>query len=124
MKKIALGLSSFALLGSMMLGSVAMASDATLGLGSITPAGAQTGPTALPNLIKNLLNAFFGILGIIAVLLVIWSGFQWMTGGAEGVTKAKDRLKNAAIGLLLIMIAYALTNYVISALTTATTATT
>lgn len=120
MKKIALGLGGVVLLGSMMLGNM-VGAVTDPGILSITPgSGIGSGSVPLATTIGKILSAFFGVLGIIAVLLVIWSGFQWMTGGADGVGKAKERLKNAAIGLLLIMVAYALTNFVITALTTAT----
>jgi len=124
MKKLALTICSLTLYGGLMLQTIPAISAAgtvyTDPNAALKDVGSSTSYQApLPKIIGNILNAIFGILGIIALILVVWSGFQWMTGGTEGVTKAKDRLKNAAIGLLLILIAYSLTNYIIGLLTLA-----
>ena len=60
-------------------------------------------------IIARLIRSFLGVLGIIAVSLVIYGGFIWMTAGgnAERVTKAKKLLANAAIGLLIILFSFA-----------------
>lgn len=123
MKKFALAMCSLLLYGGLFIQTVTVANAApyTNPNDALTAVkGSTTYNAPLTDVIKNILNALFGILGIIAVILVIWSGFQWMTGGTEGVTKAKERLKNAAIGLLLIMVSYALTNFIIDKLSTAT----
>ena len=62
-----------------------------------------------------------GLLGIIAVVLIIYAGFLWMTARGESaqVDKAKDILKNALIGLIIITMAYGITAFVLNAIKTA-----
>jgi sterol desaturase/sphingolipid hydroxylase (fatty acid hydroxylase superfamily) len=73
---------------------------------------------ALPVRIGNIIQVILGLLGVILVLIIIYAGFLWMTAGGEekNVDKAKDWIKNAVIGLVIIMSAYAITSYVITRL--------
>ena len=68
----------------------------------------------LANTIATLIQAFLGILGIIFLILIIYSGYNWMTaaGNEEKVTKAKQTLTRAVIGLIIIVCAYAITYFV------------
>lgn len=77
----------------------------------------------LPTRIGSLINIVLGILGVILVVIIVYAGFLWMTAGGEKdqVEKAKDWIKNAVIGLILILSAYAIANFVISKLILATT---
>jgi len=53
-------------------------------------------------------------LGVIAVLIIIYGGFTWMTaaGNEEKVKKAKSMLQNGIIGLVIIILAYAITIFI------------
>lgn len=72
----------------------------------------------LPQIIGRYIQIFLGFLGVIALVLVVYGGFLWMTaaGNEEQVTKAKDLLKNAIIGLIIITLAFAITNFVITSI--------
>jgi len=85
----------------------------------------DVGSRDLPTLIGNLINIALGLLGIILVVLVVYAGFLWMTaaGSKEQVTKAKEILTRAIIGIIIVVAAYAISEYVISAITTAATGT-
>ncbi|MDP1709512.1 MAG: pilin, partial [Candidatus Komeilibacteria bacterium] len=63
-----------------------------------------------------------GFLGIIAVIMFITGGFKWMmAGGSEQeVTDAKNRIKNAVIGLVIVFASYVIVNFVVSQLSDAT----
>lgn len=54
----------------------------------------------------------FGIsaIGIIAVIMIMWSGMQWITamGNASQIGQARERLSNAIIGLVLALCSYGL----------------
>ena len=69
-----------------------------------------------------IIKAILGVLGMIAVALIVYAGFLWLTSQGEEteITKAKDTLKAAIIGLLVILAAYALTRFVLNSLITAT----
>jgi len=73
--------------------------------------------------IAAIINVALGLLGIVAVVIVLTGGFKWMTaGGDEGkVDEAKNLIKAGVIGLAIIVTAYAIANFVISSLITATT---
>ena len=64
------------------------------------------------------IQAVLGFLGIIFVVLMIIGGIQWMTaeGNEESVKKAKNRIKNAVIGLVIVVLSYAISVFVISTL--------
>ena len=67
----------------------------------------------------GLIKQALGLLGIILAILVIYSGYLWMTaqGNEEQVTKAKKMITNAVIGMILAFSAYAITDFVIKAIT-------
>lgn len=75
----------------------------------------------LPTYIGNIISVILGVLGIIMVVLILYAGFLWMTDAGKGdnITKAKDIIRAAIIGLILIVAAYAITQFVINAITNA-----
>lgn len=66
----------------------------------------------------RIINIALGFLGIIAVIIVLYGGFMWMTAGGneERVTKAKQILTAGIIGLVIIVMAWGIARYAISAL--------
>ena len=66
-------------------------------------------------LVGQLINTFLGLLGVVFLLLIVYGGFKWMNaqGAEEDVKKAKDTITQAVIGLVIIMAAYAISNFVI-----------
>lgn len=78
--------------------------------------GAQVELDAMPKMIKIVISAFLGLLGIIFLVLIIYAGFNWMTaqGDEEKVTLAKNTLTRAVIGLIIIIAAYSITYFVFS----------
>jgi len=67
-------------------------------------------------IVANIIKIALGLLGIIFLVLIIFSGYQWMmAGGDENViTAAKGRIKNAVIGVVIVLAAYSITNFVFS----------
>jgi hypothetical protein len=68
-------------------------------------------------LLQNGLNLFYYITGIVAVLVIIISGINYTTslGDSGRVTKAKNMIFYAVIGLAVVFAAYAITNFVVGA---------
>ena len=66
----------------------------------------------------RIVNIFLLILGIVAVGLIIFAGFKWMTseGNEEKVTAARKILQNAAIGLVIILAAWGIVTFIFSQL--------
>ncbi|MDD4476584.1 MAG: pilin [Patescibacteria group bacterium] len=73
--------------------------------------------------IARIIKVAMGLLGIVAVVIVLIGGFTWMTaGGDETKTgNAKKWIFGGVIGLAIILSAYALTSFVINSLMSATT---
>lgn len=70
----------------------------------------------------SVINVLLGFLGIIAVVLIIYAGFLWMTaaGNEDQITKAKNLMVAAVIGLVIILAAFAIANFVLNQLVRAT----
>ncbi|MBU1029056.1 Ig-like domain-containing protein, partial [Patescibacteria group bacterium] len=68
--------------------------------------------------IGRIINAFLGLLGIVAVLLILYAGFLWMTAGGDSqqIDKAKAWMRNGVIGLVIIMSAYAIASFILGAI--------
>jgi cysteine-rich repeat protein len=73
---------------------------------------------SLSVIVGNLINVVLSILGIVLVVLIIYAGFTWMTAGADQdkISKAKRILINAAIGLLIVVSAWAIASFIVSSL--------
>jgi hypothetical protein len=65
-----------------------------------------------------IVNTLFGLLGVFFVVLIIIGGVQWMTsqGNDEQIKKAQGLIKNAIIGLIVVLAAYAIAWFVMSTL--------
>ena len=76
------------------------------------------GSDSVPGIIGKVVAVILSFIGIIFFLLVLFAGFMWMSamGNTERVTKAKDILEAAAIGLLIVLGAYAITRFVFQGL--------
>lgn len=91
----------------------------------LQPIGEELGmpATDIRVIAARIIRTALGFLGIVALVLILYGGFVWMTAGGneENIQKAKKILVNAAIGLIIILSAYAIASFVIRALTQATT---
>lgn len=75
----------------------------------------------LLGIIGYLIKILLGILGVVFVILMVYAGFIWMTarGDEKMVTKAKDTIQRAIIGLIITISAYAITTFIFSRIFTA-----
>lgn len=64
-----------------------------------------------------------GLLGLVAVIMILFGGFMWMTaaGNEERIKKAKTILTSAIIGMIIIMLSWALVTFVIARVNKVTT---
>lgn len=74
----------------------------------------------LSDLVSEVLKILLTLSGIVAVIILVIGGFQYMTarGNAEQAEKGRQTLINAIIGLVIIVLAYTIVNVVTNALTT------
>lgn len=72
----------------------------------------------LITIIENIVNVLLGIVGFIALLMVVWGGIRYIIsrGNDDEVEKAKYTIFYALVGLLVIGISAALVNFVLEAL--------
>jgi uncharacterized membrane protein YwzB len=91
-------------------------------VGDVGKSAGIEGGGGLTEMIGKLINVFLGFLGIIFLVLMIYAGFLWMTaqGDDTKVKKAKDMIFQAIIGLIIIVAAYAISNFVLGSLLNAT----
>jgi amino acid transporter len=63
----------------------------------------------------KIINVALGFLTLIFLGLTIYAGFQWMTSGGseEQVKEAQKLLKNAVMGLIILLVSWALTRYLV-----------
>ncbi len=115
-KKIFLLFSFILLAGMLFLVKNTLASDA-LGIQEVdsTIVLKATDPRTI---IVRIVNIFLGLLGIVAVSLIIYGGILWMTseGNEERISKAKNVLKNAAIGLAIVLAAWGIVTFIFRSL--------
>ena len=71
-------------------------------------------------LIAALINYGLTFLGLLATLIILFSGFQWMTAGGDAAVteKAKKRMIQGVVGLVIILSAWGLGNFVVKTLFT------
>jgi cytochrome bd-type quinol oxidase subunit 2 len=65
-------------------------------------------------IVGNVVSVFFSILGVIFTILILYSGFNWMTAAGESskVEKAKDTIKRAIIGLIIVFCSFAIWQFI------------
>lgn len=80
------------------------------------------GKANIQTIVVRIIQIVLSLLGIIALGLIIWAGFLWMTaaGVEEKISKAKKILIGAIIGLVIVFSSWAITFFLIRALTEAT----
>ncbi len=72
----------------------------------------------IPYYIVYVIEFAIGLSGLIAILFLVIAGFQYiMSGASEAQDKAKNTIKNALIGIVVVLIAWVLVNLVQFALT-------
>ena len=72
--------------------------------------------------VADIIRVALGLLGIVAVVIILIGGFTWMTAGGndDKVAQAKKWIFSGIIGLAIILSAYALSSWVIDVLVEAT----
>ena len=81
-------------------------------------AEATGGQGSLRQLILTFLNFFLGFLGLISVIMIIYGGILYVTaaGEQERVDKGKKIIMYAIVGIVIILLAFALVNTILGGL--------
>jgi len=66
----------------------------------------------------KIVGVVIGLSGFLLAIYLVYGGFLWMTSGGEEekIKKAKGMITNAIIGLVIVILAYAISNFVIERL--------
>ncbi len=77
----------------------------------------------VPTVAGSIIGTALSMISVIFFILMVYGGFLWMTAhGDEGmVTKAKDTITAAIIGIIIVLASYAITNYVTTSVATTPT---
>jgi len=107
--------------GSLLVPKMVLAQAFQDALDRVGDVGGEAGidsTTELPELIGQIINIILGFLGIVLLLLILYAGFLWMTAGGDDdkVKTARQIIANSIIGLIIIVAAFAISNFVLGAL--------
>lgn len=95
----------------------------------ITPDGTGSGcaevggdTNGINSIISMVINVFSVIVGIIAVIMIIWGGLRYITSGGDSgkITNAKNTILYALIGLVIVALAQFIVKFVLGKVTNAT----
>lgn len=83
----------------------------------------QLGTQDPATIVFTLINTALIFLGTITLILIIVSGYLWLTAAGEEdkIKKAKDIMKGAILGLVIVLGSYGLAQYLFTAIRVATT---
>ena len=124
-KKIIFGILFFCILITPLMANIANATDVNedVLMNSLKKTAAIAGfettdevSTDLPTIIGNIIRLILKFLGIIAIIMLIMGGVQWMTSGGaeEKTTNARKLIVNSLIGLIIVLLAYVITVWVVN----------
>ena len=99
--------------------SFAAVGKAQSGLTSVDPNGGTGDSLELS--IQKILNAVYFVVGMVAVIMIILGGISYATsqGDAGKVKKGKDTIRYGIIGSIIVLLAFAITNFILNQLATA-----
>ena len=114
-KKIKLIISIFSVLATVALANFVMAADFGVNQVNNTVSLATADPRVI---VARVIQIALSLLGVIALVLIMYAGYTWMTsdGDAEKIKNAQAILRNAVIGLIIILSAWAITTFILSKL--------
>lgn len=121
MNKISKHLISFAIVSLMVLPFVVLTAHAQLdpGLNQVENGlGGALSNSDPRTVVGRIINVALGFLGVIAVGIILLGGFKWMTAGGneEKTGEARKLLGAGLIGLLIILMSWAIATYVVNTL--------
>ncbi|MEK9195823.1 MAG: pilin [Patescibacteria group bacterium] len=70
----------------------------------------------LDKLVSDIVNIFSVIVGVVAVIMIIYGGFRYITSGGDSgnVTNAKNTILYALVGLVIVALAQFIVKFVLS----------
>jgi len=83
--------------------------------GGCSPPGSGT-TNNFADIAKTIVNVFSIIVGVVAVIMIIYGGFRYITSGGESgaVGNAKNTIIYAIVGLILVALAQVIVHFVLN----------
>src|SRR5262245_39277951 len=83
--------------------------------GDCTTPDLGTGTGKIQGIVTTIVNIFSVIVGIVAVIMIIWGGFKYITSGGDSgnITSAKNTIIYAIIGLVIVALAQFIVQFVL-----------
>lgn len=80
---------------------------------TVDKTGTNTNPLGT---VQPVVQAMIAVLGIIAVVLLVYAGYLWMTAGGndQQIDKAKGIIRNVVIGLIIVTSAWLIVSFILS----------
>ena len=74
------------------------------------------GTADLESTVIQIVQWVLGLLGLIAVIMIIYGGFIWLTAGGneDKIGSAKRIISAAVVGLIIVLLAWAIVTFVVS----------
>ena len=118
---VLIGPASFSLQGQ----SVAYAGVAGELQKNLTTSGTDSGfksDTKLSTVVGMVIKTFLGLLGIVFIIMIIYAGFEWIQAQGEEnkIGEARKMIIHSVIVLIIVMAAYSITLFVLTAVQDAT----
>ena len=109
MKRIILSLSLALILCLPVVTFAAFGIEETAGGAGLSTDASQTVPAIAGNVIGTALS----IIGVLFFILMVYGGFNWMIARGDDtlITKAKDTITAAIVGLIIVLGSFAITNF-------------
>ncbi|MBU1149149.1 Ig-like domain-containing protein, partial [Patescibacteria group bacterium] len=116
-KTLIRGVITGVLLSAIFMAGFFVLTDTTQAVDTGTEIGGEIGysDSNLLDITLNVVRWALGLLALVAVIFIIYGGYLWMSsrGNEETVTKAKRVIRDAVIGLVIVLLAWAIVTYVI-----------
>ena len=100
--------------GSSGAGAGAAGENAQAGLSNVNPGASND----LNGMIQIIINTVFGIIGVVAVIMIIIGGVNYTMsqGDSTKVQKAKNTILYGIIGLVVVLLSFAIVSFVLNGL--------
>jgi hypothetical protein len=76
----------------------------------------NSGSQSIGERIKTIINWISALIGVVAVIMIIWGGFKYITssGNNESVSSAKKTILYALVGLVIVALSQLIVKFVLS----------
>ena len=118
LKKIGQIITGASAAATLWAGRVMANNPAQDGAEAAKPDGVPTELIGPEGIFTEITNTILFVVGIVSIIMLIWGGLRYVVSGGDSkkVTDAKNTILYAIIGLIIALLAYAIVNFVLSAI--------